>query len=107
MRNDNIGVTAIKNNGILLHVRKTKDELLSHQCISVFTVYDDTDYLPTMSHPRYPNNEDIAIGIEGVEKLINNINIHNVSGPEKISNIILETCSKEISPAFTNIFHKL
>ena len=60
---------------------------------------DDTDHLPTMSHPKYPNIENIAISIEGVEKLLDNINIHKASRPDKIPYIILKTCSKKISPA--------
>ena len=42
----------------------------------------------------------------GVEKLLDNINIHKASGPDKIPNIILKTCSKEISPALANIFQQ-
>ena len=105
-RSDNIGVAAIKNNGILYHDSKTKAELLNHQFKSVFTMDDDTDHLPTMSHPKYPNIENITISIEGVEKLLDNINIHKASGPDKIPNIILKTCSKEISPALANIFQQ-
>ena len=59
-----------------------------------------------MSHPKYPNIENITISIEGVEKLLDNINIHKAIGPDKISNIILKTCSKEISPALANIFQQ-
>ena len=102
--NDNIGVAAIKNNGILYRDSKTKAELLSHKFKSVFTMDDDTDHLPTMSHPRYPNVENITIGIEGVAKLLDNIIIHRASGPDKIPNIILKTCSKEISPALAKNF---
>ena len=65
---------------------------------------DDTDHLPTMSHPKYPNIENITISIEGAKKLLDNINIHKASGPDKVPNIILKTCSKEISPALASIF---
>ena len=101
--NDNIGVAAIKNNGILHLDSKTKVELLSHQFKSVFDMDDDTDHLPTMLHPKYPNIENIAIGIEGVEKLLSNINMHKASEPYKIPNIIPKSCSREISPALANI----
>ena len=67
---------------------------------------DDTDHLLTMSHPKYPNIENITISIKGVEKLLDNINIHRASGPDKIPNIILKTRSKEISPALVNIFQQ-
>ena len=95
-----------ENNGILYHDSKTKAELLNHQLKSVFTMDDDTEHLPTMSHPKYPNIENITISIEGVEKLLDNINIHKASGSDKIPNIILKTCSKEISPALANIFQQ-
>ena len=85
-RNDNIGVAAIKNNGILYHYSKTKAELLNYQFKSVFAMDDDTDHLPTMSHPNIQN---ITISIEGVEKLLDNINIYKANGPDKIPNIIL------------------
>ena len=91
-RNDNIGVAAIKNNGILYHDSKTKVELLNHQFKSVFTMDDDTDHLPTMSHAKYSNIENITISIEGFEKLLDNINIHKASGPDKVPNFILKTC---------------
>ena len=81
-------------------------ELLSHQFRTVFSMDDDTDKLLTMSHSQYPSIEDIAISIEQVEKLLYNINIHKPSGPDKIPNIILKTCSKEISPALANIFQQ-
>ena len=75
-RNGNILVAAIKNNGILHHDSKTKAELLNHQFTSVFTMDDDTDHLPAMSHPKYTNIENITINILGFEKLLDNINIH-------------------------------
>ena len=65
---------------------------------------DDTDNLHTISLPKCPNIENITISIEGVEKLLDNINICKASGPDKIQNIILKSCSKEISPALANIF---
>ena len=60
---------------------------------------EDTDYLPTTSHPKYPS-------IEGVEKHLNNISMHKASGADKISNIILKTCSKKISRALANILQQ-
>ena len=78
--------------------------LLDHQLKPVFTMGDYTDHLPTMSHPKYPNTENISI--EGVEKLLANINIHKASGPDNIRNIILKACSKEISPALAKKFQQ-
>ena len=44
--------------------------------------------------------------MEGFEKLLNNFNIYRASGPDEIPNIILKTCSKELSPALANIFQQ-
>ena len=46
----------------------------------------------------------IAISIDGVEKLLNNINIHSAGGPDRIPYIIIKTCSKSIYSALANIF---
>ena len=81
-------------------------ELINSQFKSVFTMKDGTDHLQTMSHPKYPNIEDMTISIEGVEKIQDNINIHKASWPDKIPNIIHKTCSKDIYPALANILTK-
>ena len=62
--NDNVGVAAIKNNGVLFPNSKTKTELLNHKHMSFFFMDDEKDHLTTMSHPKYPNIEDITISIE-------------------------------------------
>ena len=67
---------------------------------------DGTDHLATMSQPKYPNIEDITISMEGVEKLQNN-NIHKASGPDKIPNIILKTCSKKYLQHWQTFFNKV
>ena len=105
-QNNVMNNAAIKINGILYHDCKTKAELMDHQLMSVFTMTGDKDHLPTMSHPKYPNIEDITISIEGVEKLLNIINIHTDNGPDKMRNIIRKTCSEEISPALANILQQ-
>ena len=54
-RNDNIGVAAINNNGIIYHDSKTKAELLNHQFMSVFTMDDDrlSPYYTTFQIPQH------------------------------------------------------
>ena len=81
-------MTAFRNNYIFNHDSKSKAKPLNHRLMSVFTMDNGTDHLPSMSHT---NIEDMTIGIEGVEKLVDNINIRKTSGPDKISNIIIKT----------------
>ena len=53
-RNYNIGVAAIKNDGILYHDSKTKAELLNHKLKSVLSMDDDTDHLLLCHIPNTP-----------------------------------------------------
>ena len=80
-------------------------ELLGHQFKSVFTV--DDDHLSSMSHHIHPCIEDIIMGIIWVEKRLNSINIHKVSGPDKILNIILKTCSEKIYVHWLTFINKV
>ena len=105
-RSDNIGKAANMNNAILYHDSKTRAERLDYQFKYIFTTDDDTDHLPIMWHLKYPNIENITISIELVEKLLNNVNIHKISGPDNIQNIILNTCSYDVSPALYDIFQQ-
>ena len=68
---------------------------------------DDTDHLPTMSHPKYPNIENITISIGGVEKLLDNINIHKASGPDKIPNIMLKPVLMKYLQHWLTFFNKV
>ena len=60
----NIRVAAIKNNCILHRNSKTKAELLHHKFMLFFSMNDNMDHLPTMSHAKLPNIENITICIE-------------------------------------------
>ena len=73
----------------------------------VFTIGDDTDHLPTMSHPKYPNIESITLSIKGVEKLIDNINIHKASGPDKRPNIILKSVLRKYLQHWLTFYNKV
>ena len=43
--------------------------------------------------------------MEGVEKLLRNLNVSKASGPDNIPNTILKTCSTQLAPAVTHIFN--
>ena len=105
-RNDNIGVAALKDNGTLHHDSKTKANLLNRQFKSVFTKSDENDSLPTVKNCNYPSIENITINVKGVENLLSSLKVNKASGPDNIPNMILKTCSKELSPALTNIFQQ-
>ena len=46
----------------------------------------------------------IKIYTPGVEKLLKYLETKKASGPDKISNIVLKVCSKELVPIISHIF---
>lgn len=103
-RNDNVGVSALRKNGQLHQDSKSKAEILNDQFKSVFTKQDHLEETPNLNEPRYPKIDDLYISIEGVEKLLHNIDPNKASGPDSIPNKILKLCAKELAPAMTHIF---
>ena len=53
-----------------------------------------------------PAMPDITVSTKGIEKLLNNLNPHKASGPDKIKPIILKTLSVELSPILQMLFQK-
>lgn len=99
-----IGVAGIKENGVLHQDSETKANLLNKQFQSVFTKEDPKEKLPTLPQSNYPSISDIIINIEGIEKLLENINISKASGPDNFPNWILNNCAYKIAPCIANIF---
>ena len=88
--NDNIGVAAIKKNSILYHDNKTKAEFVNQQLNSIITRDDDIAHLQAISSFIYPYINDNHKHLR-VIKHINNVNIHEGSGPNKIQCVIFKT----------------
>ena len=57
-----------------------------------------------MSGIAYPTISDINIDVEGVDKLLKNINVKKASGPDGVSSQILRDLSEELSPVIVKIF---
>ena len=47
---------------------------------------------------------DIIITENGINKLLQNINIHKASGPDNIHGRILKECTTQIAPILTTLF---
>ena len=105
-RNDSVGVSALRKNGQLHQDSKSKADILNDQFKSVFTKQDHLEETPKLNEPRYPKIDDLHISIEGVEKLLHNLDPNKASGPDNIPNKILKLCAKELAPAITHIFNQ-
>ena len=75
-RKDNTGVQPLKVAGKLLTDDQDKAQALSDQFESVFTKEDlDPNSMPSMTGEPYPEMPPIIIDVEGVRKLLLNINV--------------------------------
>ena len=102
-RNDNTGVAPLKKNGIIYSDSKTKAEVLNQQFASVFT--DDGDRkLPDKGNSTYPSLPNIQVRVDGVVKLLRNLNPHKAGGPDNIRPKFLREVAEELAPALTLLF---
>jgi hypothetical protein len=54
---------------------------------------------------QHPQMTDIIITENGINKLLQNINIHKASGPDNIHGRILKECTTQIAPILTTLFN--
>ena len=69
---------------------------------SIFT--QGTHPLPQMKDPCQDRIGLLNISVNGVEKLLHNINTSKAAGPDQIPNVILKECAKELAPGITKLF---
>jgi hypothetical protein len=122
-KQNSTGIDTLKHNN-KFHTEDTdKAVVLNNQFQSVFTsksplslkslanmkVQDMADTGKEITGKPYSPHKpmpDIEISVNGVEKLLNNLNPHKASGPDEIKPIVLKTLSKELSPIITKLFQK-
>ena len=102
-KQDNIGVSPLKQKGNLISDSKGKADILVEQFQSVFTQVKDS-ILPDLSNKKIPSMRNIIIESKGVEKLLSNLKTSKAVGPDIIPNIVLKTCASELSVGLGSIF---
>ena len=105
-KNENIGISALSDDGNLYYDSKAKAEILNRQFQSVFTKEEINENLPDINTESYPPIPDLQISTEGVQKLLAQVDPKKASGPDGIPNIVLKVCSKELAPVISHIFRK-
>ena len=74
---------------------KDKADILNHQFYSVFTDEDLSSIpSPTNSFPIMPT---VSLNVEGIYRLLNDLDVNKAPGPDKIPNRILKYCATEIA----------
>ena len=106
-REDQVGVSPLKEDGVL-HTSPTKlCEITARQFSSVFTEDKDDPFSGTRLHgPSYPPIGELVIRDEGVEKLLAGINTSKASGPDEIPCKLLKEISQEFAPVLACLFRQ-
>ena len=104
-KQDNIGVSPLKQRGQLLNDSKSKAELLLSQFSSVFT-RAQSGPLPKVNTWIDSSLTSITIDTRGVEKLLSTIKTNKAPGLDNIPDVVLRECASQLAPAVTLIFQK-
>ncbi|XP_072041141.1 uncharacterized protein [Amphiura filiformis] len=101
-KNDSFGIPTLKINGQLITDNIMKANALNNQFESVFTQEDYV--LPNIDKQHCHQMPDVNITVEGVEKLLTELDPGKATGPDGVPARILKMGAKEIAPALTTIF---
>ena len=108
-KTDSIDIAPLKENGILKDTPKEKAEILNNQFSSVFTTDNPADF-PDLSRwqqdPECPEIAAIKIIVDGVTKLLTNLNQHKAMGPDGLHPKVLKQLAPSIAPSLQLIFQK-
>ena len=106
-KEDNIGVSPLKEDGKLHVTAQKKCEILAAQFRSVFTDDKNDPQSDVLLHgPAYPPVEELIIRDEGVAKLLADINPSKASGPDEIPCRLLKELAQELAPVFASLFRQ-
>ena len=104
LRKDHVGVPPLTTDGVTTSKSKDKADILNHQFYSVFTDEDLSSIpSPTNSFPIMPT---ISLNVEGIYRLLNDLDVNKAPGPDKIPNRILKYCATEIAQILQVIFNQ-
>ena len=103
LKTNGSGVGTLIVDGQELSKAEEKATALSNQYSSVFT-NEDTSNIPNMLINKYPTISDLIIDVNGVEKLLRNIDVKKASGPDGIPSQVLRDLSNELAPVVTKLF---
>ena len=106
-RTDNTGVQMLKVNNCLITEDQAKAEALANQFQHVFTREDvEPSSFPVLPPSPYADMPAIKIEVEGVKKLLLNINTTKAIGPDQIQNQALKIAAEELAPVLQFIFQQ-
>ena len=96
-------VSPVKENGQLHSDSRRKAEILNNQFCSVLNS-EDTTNIPKLPGPTNTEMPKFEITVQGITKLLVNLNGGKASGPDELPNVILKNATNGISPFLKIIF---
>ena len=102
-RCDATGVAPLRKEGLTYSDAAAKANILNEQFCSVFTT-EDMQNLPDLGESPYPDMPNIEVTVQGVHKLLRNLNPRKACGPDNIPCRLLVLAAQEIAPALTLLF---
>ena len=102
-RQNGNGVSPLKENGQLHSDSRRKAKILNKQFCSVFTS-EGTTNIPKLPGPPNTEMPKFEITVQGVTKLLEDLNSGKASWPDELPNLILKNAANEISPFLKIIF---
>ena len=106
LKTNGSGVSTLIVDGQELSKAEEKATALSNQYSCVFA-NEDTSNIPNMSINQYPTISDLVIDVNGVEKLLRNIDVKKASGPDGIPSQVLRDLSNELTPVVTKLIFRV
>ena len=106
-RQDTVGISSLKKNGTLYSDPRDKSDILNNQFKSVFTEPQTPGSdIPRLQGEKFPSIAPLVISVNGVQKLLDKLNIKKASGPDNICCRILRELSAELAPVLTSIYNQ-
>ena len=107
-RQDGQGVAPLRVGSQLYVDSASKAATLSEQFKSVFT-RDSPALANKRLNPeaQYPDIPQVVIQVEGITKLLHNLNPSKAGGPDEIPAGVLKNLATEVSPILTALFKQL
>ncbi|XP_045160866.2 uncharacterized protein LOC123525785 [Mercenaria mercenaria] len=102
-RCDKSGISPLKSNGVTHSDPTTKAKILNDQFSGVF-YREDTSHIPSLGTSPHPSMHNLSIGIEGVRKLLVDLDVHKATGPDNIPSKFLKDYAEELAPSLALIF---
>ena len=105
LKKDTLGITSLRENGILKTDTVNKANICNKQFQSASTHETDSE-IPSKGTSPFTPMGDITVDPKGVLKLLNGLKVHKAPGPDGLSARVLKECSSEITPILAFIYNE-